>query len=44
MERLGLDRDLALREQLIWRTSDLIERQQAVLEFADGVAFLSGND
>lgn len=41
-ERLGLDRDLAHREQLIWRTSELTERQQAVLEFAEAVVALSG--
>lgn len=40
-ERLGLDRDLARREQLIWRSADLIERHQAVLDFAEGVAALS---
>lgn len=43
MERLGLDRDLALREQLIWRASDLTERQQVVLEFVDAVVALSGD-
>jgi hypothetical protein len=41
--RLGLDRELAHLEQLIWGASNLIERQQAVLEFVEGVVALNGN-
>jgi hypothetical protein len=41
--RLDLDRELAHLEQLIWRTSTLIERQHAVLEFVEGVVALSSN-
>jgi hypothetical protein len=41
--RLDLDRELAHLEQLIWRTSTLIDRQQAVLEFVEGVVALSSD-
>jgi hypothetical protein len=41
--RLDLDRELARREQLMWRTADLIERQQAILEFVEGVVALGEN-
>jgi hypothetical protein len=40
VERLDLDRGLAHLDQLIWQTPDLIERQEAILEFADGVVAL----
>ncbi|MGH3168335.1 MAG: hypothetical protein ACRDN0_20930 [Trebonia sp.] len=39
--RLDLDRELAHREQLIWRPSSLMERQRAVLDFAEGVVALA---
>jgi hypothetical protein len=41
--RLGLDRELAHLEQLIWQAPDLIERQRAVLEFTEGVVALSSS-
>ncbi len=37
VDRLGLDRELARLEQLIWRPASLAERQRAVLEFVEAV-------
>jgi hypothetical protein len=37
---LGLDPELARLERAIWRTPSLIERERAVLEFAEGVVAL----
>jgi hypothetical protein len=42
IERFDLDRELARREQLIWRTSDLLERRLAITDFVEGILALPG--
>lgn len=42
IERLGLDQELARAEQRIWRLSDLLQRKQAIMDFAECVVSIDG--